>query len=299
MLTKTKNPNGGGKMMRLVKCLAVVVVLVPALALAASGPGKMDALGVGTPSMAASAGNPGSQFITVPLYLTNSQGLAAADIPLRFADPGAGVELREVKFNSRIDYFDVKLANIDNTNKTVVIGLIPMAFNPSKRELQPSSGPVADLVFEVTDPNLESFTIQATTMERPHHRMVWVFNDWSQTRPQVTSTTPAFEPVVVPVAAARASLPTTYALNQNYPNPFNPSTEIAFALPSAGRVTLTVYNVLGQAVKTLVDGDLEAGSHQVTWDGTSNGGSVAASGIYFYRIQASNFVATKKMTLLK
>lgn len=299
MLTKTNNPNGGGRMMRLGKCLAVVVLLVPALALAASGPGRTDALNVGTPTLAASAGNPGSQLITVPLYLSNTKGLAAADIPLRFADPGAGVELREVKFNSRTDYFDVKIAKIDNANKTLVIGLIPMAFDPSKRELQPGSGAIADLVFEVTDPNMESFTIQATTMDRPRHRMVWVFNDWSQARPQVTSTTPIFEPVVVPVAAAKNAVPTSYSLNQNYPNPFNPSTEIAFALPQAGHVSLTVYNVLGQSVRTLVDGDLEAGSHQVTWDGSDSRGSVTASGIYFYRIQTRDFVATKKMTLLK
>ncbi len=299
MSTKTSNPNGGGRMMRLGKCLAVIVLLVPSMALAASGPVSMDALNVGTPSLAASAGNPGSQLITVPLYLSNTKGLAAADIPLRFADPGAGVELREVKFNARIDNFDVKIANIDNAAKTVVIGLIPMAFDPSKREMQPGKGAIADLVFEVTDPNLESFTIQATTMDRPRHRMVWVFNDWSQPHPQITSATPEFEPVVVQVSAAKGSVPSSYSLNQNYPNPFNPSTEIAFALPQSGHVSLTVYNVLGQSVKTLIDGTLEAGTHQVTWDGTDSHGSVTASGIYFYRIQADNFVATKKMTLLK
>ena len=105
-------------------------------------------------------------------------------------------------------------------------------------------------------------------------------------------------PVVVQVAA-KGFVPTSYALNQNYPNPFNPSTEIAFALPQSGHVTLTVYNILGQAVKTLADEEMSAGPHQVTWDGSANGGSVAASGIYFYRLQANDFVATKKMTLLK
>lgn len=299
MLTnKTKNPNGGGRMMRLGKCLAVVVLLVPAVALASSGPGRTDALNVGTPSMAASAVNPGTQLISVPLYLTNTQGLAAADIPLRFADPGDGVQLREVKFDARIDNFDVKIANIDNEAKTVVIGLIPMAFDPSKREMSPSTGPIANMVFEVTDPNLQSFTIQATTMDRPHHKMVWVFTDWSQKDPPLTSVEPVFEPVVVQVAQ-KGVVPTSYALNQNYPNPFNPSTEIAFALPQTGHVTLTVYNILGQSVKTLVDEEMSAGPHQVTWDGTANGGSVAASGIYFYRIQANDFTATKKMTLLK
>ena len=296
MLTKTNNPNGGGRMMRLGKCLAVVVLLVPALALATSGPGRMDALSGGTPSLAAGTGTPGSRLVTVPLNMSNTQGLGAADIPLRFADPGAGVELREVKFSSRIDYFDVKIANIDNEAKTLVMGLIPMAFDPSKRELQAGSGAIADLIFEVTDPNLESFTIQTTSMDRPYHRLMWVFTDWSQKDPQLTPATPEFDPIVVELSRI---VPASYTLNQNYPNPFNPSTEIAFALPSASHVTLTVYNILGQSVKTLVDGDLTEGSHQVTWDGTDNGGSIVSSGIYFYRIQANNFVATKKMTLLK
>jgi len=256
----------------------------------------MDALSGGTPSLAAGTGTPGSRLVTVPLNMSNTQGLGAADIPLRFADPGAGVELREVKFSSRIDYFDVKIANIDNEAKTLVMGLIPMAFDPSKRELQAGSGAIADLIFEVTDPNLESFTIQTTSMDRPYHRLMWVFTDWSQKDPQLTPATPEFDPIVVELSRI---VPASYTLNQNYPNPFNPSTEIAFALPSASHVTLTVYNILGQSVKTLVDGDLTEGSHQVTWDGTDNGGSIVSSGIYFYRIQANNFVATKKMTLLK
>ena len=94
-------------------------------------------------------------------------------------------------------------------------------------------------------------------------------------------------------------VPTSYALNQNYPNPFNPSTEVSFALKADGNVRLSVYNVLGQQVRTLVDEWMPAGNHSVTWDGRSNDGSPAASGIYFYRIQANDFVDTRKMTLLK
>jgi len=89
-------------------------------------------------------------------------------------------------------------------------------------------------------------------------------------------------------------MPTSYALSQNYPNPFNPSTKIAFDLPVASHVELTIYNVLGQKVEMLVDGDMEAGSHEVTWDA-----SPYSSGIYFYRISAKNFTETKKMMMLK
>ncbi len=96
-----------------------------------------------------------------------------------------------------------------------------------------------------------------------------------------------------------ANLPHEYALHQNYPNPFNPTTEISFSLPSAGDVTLQVYNLLGQQVRSLADGFYEAGNHGVTWDGTNQAGQPVSSGVYFYRLQAGSFEATKKMMMLK
>ena len=95
------------------------------------------------------------------------------------------------------------------------------------------------------------------------------------------------------------SLPQEYALYQNYPNPFNASTVIAFDLPYNSHVTITVYNVLGQQVTTLVDGRLPAGNHRVTWNGTSSSGTSVASGIYYYRLRADGFTATRKMILVK
>ena len=89
-------------------------------------------------------------------------------------------------------------------------------------------------------------------------------------------------------------VPTEFTLHQNYPNPFNPTTEIKFNLPSATDVNLEIYNIIGGKVATLVDSYLEAGEHTVTWDGRD-----AASGVYLYRLEAGEFVATKKMVLLK
>jgi hypothetical protein len=88
-------------------------------------------------------------------------------------------------------------------------------------------------------------------------------------------------------------LPRDFALNQNYPNPFNPSTTISYSLPKAAIVSLRIFNALGQEVATLVNEQKEAGYYQVQWNAN------VSSGIYFYRLQAGEYVETKKMILLK
>jgi hypothetical protein len=92
----------------------------------------------------------------------------------------------------------------------------------------------------------------------------------------------------------------TYKLNQNYPNPFNPSTTIQFSVPAAAAVYLAVYDVHGRLVKNLVDLEhYHQGIHNVSWDGTNNYGQRVSSGTYFYRLQAGDFVETKRMTFIK
>lgn len=101
------------------------------------------------------------------------------------------------------------------------------------------------------------------------------------------------------VATEDNLLPETFTLSQNYPNPFNPSTKFDFALPVKSHVAISIYNVLGQNIKTLVDGEYAAGYYTADWDGTTDVGSMAASGIYFYRMETDKYSATKKLMLLK
>ena len=101
------------------------------------------------------------------------------------------------------------------------------------------------------------------------------------------------------VVTVTANVPTEFALSQNYPNPFNPSTIIKYAIPQASFVTLKIYNMLGQEVATLVNGQTDIGFHSITWNGRTNAGSFASSGVYIYRIVAGDFVQVKKMNLLK
>jgi len=94
------------------------------------------------------------------------------------------------------------------------------------------------------------------------------------------------------------SVPTEFTLNQNYPNPFNPTTTISFMLPKASAWNLRVYNVTGGLVREF-SGHSGVGTVEVVWDGCNTAGQTAASGVYFYRLEASDFSQTRKMILLK
>ncbi len=99
-----------------------------------------------------------------------------------------------------------------------------------------------------------------------------------------------------PVAAAQ---PTNYILNPNYPNPFNPETTISFHVPDQISVKVAIYDELGQLVTTLLNAEVQPGYHLLKWDGTDNTGRRAADGVYFYRMEADEFVQSRKMLLLR
>ncbi len=98
------------------------------------------------------------------------------------------------------------------------------------------------------------------------------------------------DPFVTPVATA---------LNRNYPNPFNPETTIRYALKETSRVKISIYNLKGQLIRSLVDDSKAAGNYSVIWNGKDDRGASVSSGIYFYRMEANNFSATQKMMLMK
>ncbi len=93
--------------------------------------------------------------------------------------------------------------------------------------------------------------------------------------------------------------PDNFSLHQNYPNPFNPSTQISFELSSAQYVTLAVFDITGREIKTLSNGVLESGSHTFSWKGNDENGQLMPTGVYLYRLESAQKVATKKMVLMK
>ena len=101
---------------------------------------------------------------------------------------------------------------------------------------------------------------------------------------------------------ASAALPTSYELKDNYPNPFNPQTNIEFTVPDHVQgvpVKLAVYNLTGQEIAILADGEMEPGFYKATWDGLDAQGQLAASGVYIYNLSVGDFSASKRMTLMK
>ena len=102
-----------------------------------------------------------------------------------------------------------------------------------------------------------------------------------------------------PSSEEAGTRPDKFSLSQNYPNPFNPECNIDYALPIDCHVRLSVYNVLGQRIRILVDEQQSAGYKSVVWDGKDSQGRELTTGVYFYRIQAGDFVESKKMVLIK
>ena len=105
--------------------------------------------------------------------------------------------------------------------------------------------------------------------------------------------------VCMMVKDEESNLPAVFVLQQNYPNPFNPSTTIKYEIPGQARndnvlVQLRVYDILGREVATLVNSKQKAGYYEINWNAANN-----SSGVYFYKIQAGDFVDTKKMILMK
>jgi hypothetical protein len=95
------------------------------------------------------------------------------------------------------------------------------------------------------------------------------------------------------------AIPLEYALHENYPNPFNPTTTLRFDLPEVSDITLTIYNMLGQRVRTFNMNDTPAGYHSIKWNATNDYGDPVGAGVYLYQLRANQYVKTRKMVLLK
>jgi len=242
---------------------------------------------------------------TVKVYLSNSEGMAGASIPLSFASIGSDIQCTAIDFQgSRVSHFTAKFPQIDNVNKRVMVGLVRDLGEDLDDVLPAGEGLLFTLHF-----------ISEKDACRPELKVVaWPLSKGEVNFNLVGSESKSFyttrgkqEAIAIPqIDEGGQSDPvlennkaSTFKLERNFPNPFNPETVIKFNLPEASRVSLNVYNILGQIVRVLVDEELPAGLHSVVWDGKNGQASDVASGVYFYRIKAGDFESTMRMTLLR
>ncbi len=133
--------------------------------------------------------------------------------------------------------------------------------------------------------------------------LTWTWDVWSSDGFEFTPSSSGERTIHVDVSEMLGidglSLPTEFALHNNYPNPFNPVTNIIYDIPEVTDVTLEIYNVMGQRVRTLAQGSHEPGRYQIVWNATNDFGQGLSSGMYIYRIQAGDFVSVKKLVLMK
>jgi len=282
-------------MKRTLTLAVLVAFLVPAFVLAAPDPGAKDKIYFGTHEYDAATSK-----LVVPIIIKNDEPITAIDIPLKFGNAADGIVLDRVEFpeDSRIAGFDFKFKKIDNQAKTVLIGLVSSAYD-LKADMAPGDDAVAYLHFTVTDAQLGEVILEEDKSRAPQHTMLLIENRVVDNGREVIDFAPEFAKAPLALAAAGAALPKEYSLRGNYPNPFNAKTIISFALPKESRVTLDVYNILGQKVKTLLDGTMAAGNYNQEWDGTDHNGLGVSSGVYLYKLKADNFTRVNRMTFLK
>jgi hypothetical protein len=127
---------------------------------------------------------------------------------------------------------------------------------------------------------------------------VWAHDPWDSTSSLNGPRSLTIDASVL-LALDGIGLPEVFALHNNYPNPFNPVTNISYDIPEVAQVTLEIYNVTGQKVRTLAQGQHEPGRYRIQWNATNDYGNPLSSGMYIYRIRAGDFVSVKKLVLMK
>ncbi len=235
---------------------------------------------------------PGDTGILVTVNLANSVPLSWISIPLAY--DSAILECNDIVLNeSLFEDWGLKFTWIDPDSGLTIIGLVNQVASDSVPALGPGRYEIANLLFSV-NPSTETTTVVIDTSSTSCY---WL---------QANCLIPVFLPGEFVITTglngpqALGNIPEDYELSQNYPNPFNSTTLIRYAIPDRDRegrprhTTLEVYNILGEKVATLVNEKQTPGYKAVTWDAKD-----MASGVYFYRLKAGDFVLTRKLMLLK
>jgi len=247
----------------------------------------------------------------VTIHMKNASEAASITIPLTFAGNDSlridstinggggalGVQYVDLGLNA---VWGFKTSLFNNANKNILLGFVSFASLPPD-----DSGELVQVYFDLNKGGaLSTVTIDTTVLPPDNHLSIvdelgtTYYPDgadgggWTASSLNIGGTGIAGDGSLLQ--------PRTFSLGQNYPNPFNAQTKIDFAIAAPGHVELKVFNVLGQAVKTLINKDLGVDQYSVLWDGTNDQGDEVGSGVFFYRLKVGDsFEKTERMTLLK
>ena len=232
-------------------------------------------------------GNPGTVANQVPVAAENQWPLSSIEFVLSYPESVLTVTAAIPAERSQ----DMELFQVDLQYGA---GKVKLAISDQTQAIQAGSGTIAKFAFGVAEDapfGMYPLTLsEVVSFDVQGRDVAFVLKD----------SIFAVHPVGVLQDENRGHEPQTYALFQNFPNPFNPITMIQYSVvegQSPAHVTLTIYNLLGQNVRTLVNEPQKAGYYTVQWDGIDSYGRQVPSGIYLYRLEVAGFVSTKKMIL--
>ena len=275
---------------------AIGVMVLALLALPGLASAQFPTFG-GVISIDTVVAQPGDQFGVAVRLSSNDLEIAGLQIPIDFASPYLTVD--SISYVGSLKPAAMAAADhIDNGSDTLSFVYYPNLNTYPVATITATSGVLATIYFSRSAAAPDG-VIGLDSLYSPTS-LYWTGIGFSD--PDGALYLPAaFNPGAVVVSIPTGvddeltnGLPSEFAMAQNYPNPFNPTTTISFSLPRGGHALLEVYNVLGQRVATLVDRVLEAGNHEVEFDGENQ-----PSGVYFYRLSSPQGTQTKKMMLLK
>lgn len=245
---------------------------------------------------------PAGESVSVPITLSNNDiGVCAILLPIKYSSPSLTLDSVSLTGTVWNEDFECSIG-VDPATRTAQILISPWTLSNPLPDVDFEDGVIAYLYVTAAS----DATAQLVTVDSVYKSVAIGGGVYLETKAQVSDNDanlyyPDFVAGTVNVKVptgindfASGTLPADYELAQNYPNPFNPTTVIAFGLPTAGHVKLAIFNILGQQVRVLLDGNLEAGEHQVDFNAES-----LPSGIYFYRLSHEGGALTRKMMLVK
>jgi hypothetical protein len=241
---------------------------------------------------------PGQTQVSVPVYFVTDGDVTHYNLPLRIESTG-DIQFMGFQVGPPLEPWDDNWQGIKEDHRLAThLGFSDLGGdpNPSLNTNGLRAG-VFELIFSISENPTTRIAAIIPAIDDRTGAPLFGYSDG------VTGVAPVIINGSVEISSAQSvddsPLPTEILLSQNYPNPFNPTTEIGYALPDARNVKLTVFNILGQNIRSLVSGSQEAGYHKVIWDGKNDNGNSVPSGAYFYKLEAGSFSQSLKMVLLK